>query len=53
MKDVIGFIIVDYMAYVIVDGFTKTTPGYGYFGWPLYIAGNAAVLYYLKNKYLK
>lgn len=49
MKNIIRFITLDYIAYIIVDGFTKTTPEYGYYGWPLYIAGNAAVLYSLKR----
>lgn len=51
--DALIILLFDWLGYVFIKTFSEATPGYGIYGWGLYIAMNAAALIYLKQKYLK
>jgi hypothetical protein len=51
--DALIIILFDWIAYVFIKNLSDATPGYGYFGWPLYIAANIVALYLIKQKYFK
>lgn len=46
-------ILFDWIGFEFIRTFSATTPGYGIYGWGLYLAMNAGGLLYLKQKYLK
>ncbi len=51
--EALSILLFDWLGYVFVKTFSDTTPGYGYYGWALYLAMNAAAVIYFKQKYLK
>lgn len=53
MIDILVFFLVDFVGFSMVDDFSKAMPGYGTYGWPLYIAMNAGAVFYFRNKYFK
>ncbi len=53
MRDILVFLLIDFVGFSMVDDFSKAMPGYGTYGWPLYIAMNAGAVFYFRNKYFK
>jgi hypothetical protein len=42
-------IVGDYVLFVMIQAFSKTTPEWGTYGWGLFAAYNAAILLWLRN----
>jgi hypothetical protein len=49
IKGAFAGVVGDYVLFVMIDSFSKTTTEWGTYGWGLFVAYNAAILFWLRH----